>query len=192
MSWMRSPLIAVATATALLAGPAATASAWDTRTLRTWSVTSCLAGWGSLPKTSDVDTASLVTDVRAGHHTCFDRVVIDLSGDPDGYDVRYVPALATEGEGRIVDVRGAARLQIIVRSHAYTADGFVPTYLPADPNEMFSTSGMGAVQQAVWLGSFEGQSVIGLGVRGTLPFRAFTLDDPGPGARLVVDVAHSW
>jgi hypothetical protein len=41
-------------------------------------------------------------------------------------------------------------------------------------------------------GSFEGQTTIGLGVRARLPFRVFTLDGPGNGSRIVIDVAHHW
>jgi hypothetical protein len=33
---------------------------------------------------------------------------------------------------------------------------------------------------------------LGLGVRGRLPFRVFTLDGPGAGSRIVIDVAHRW
>jgi hypothetical protein len=43
-----------------------------------------------------------------------------------------------------------------------------------------------------WAGSFEGYTRIGLGVRGRLPFRVFTLDGPGAGSRIVIDVAHFW
>jgi hypothetical protein len=41
-------------------------------------------------------------------------------------------------------------------------------------------------------GSFEGYTSLGLGVRARLPFQVFTLDGPGSGSRLVVDVAHFW
>lgn len=35
-------------------------------------------------------------------------------------------------------------------------------------------------------------SIINLDVRAGRPFRVFTLDGPGSGSRLVVDVAHRW
>ena len=41
-------------------------------------------------------------------------------------------------------------------------------------------------------GTFEAVTQIGLGVRARLPFRVFTLDGPGNGSRLVIDVAHRW
>ncbi len=43
-----------------------------------------------------------------------------------------------------------------------------------------------------WAGSFEGQTTVGLGVRARLPFRVFTLEGPGDGSRIVVDVARYW
>jgi hypothetical protein len=44
-----------------------------------------------------------------------------------------------------------------------------------------------------WLGSFEGRSDLGLGVRARLPFRAFVLEGSSAHVdRLVIDVAHRW
>jgi hypothetical protein len=43
-----------------------------------------------------------------------------------------------------------------------------------------------------WAGSFKGRSSLVLGVREKLPFRAFSRPGPGAGARVIVDVAHSW
>ena len=40
--------------------------------------------------------------------------------------------------------------------------------------------------------SFEGYTTVGIGVRAQLPFRVFTLNGPGAGSRLVVDVANYW
>jgi hypothetical protein len=82
-------------------------------------------------------------------------------------------------------------MAIVVRAPAYDADG-TPTYQPANPGELTDVSGYRAFRQLAWAGSFEGQSTIGLGVRARLPFRTFTLDGPGTGSRLVVDVAHRW
>ena len=48
------------------------------------------------------------------------------------------------------------------------------------------------IRQVAWAGSFEGQTTIGLGVRARLPMRAFVLNGPGDGLRVVVDVAHRW
>lgn len=155
------------------------------------AATSCPTGWGSGPKTSQVDSTATLSGVRAGRHQCFDRVVLQLDGAPDGYDVRYVNGFTTEGEGRAIAARGAAKLQVIVRSHAYTDAGSA-TWTPARPTELFATTGARTLRQGVWLGSFEGQSAVGVGVRARLPYRVTVVDDPGPGSRLVVDIAHRW
>lgn len=61
------------------------------------------------------------------------------------------------------------------------------TYDPANRDELGDVAGYGTFRQAVWSGSREGTTSIGLGVRARLPFRVFTL----PG-RVGVDGAHFW
>lgn len=154
----------------------------------------CGIWWGSLPKQAGPGTSELgdVTNVRTGRHACFDRVVIDVNGpNPGGYFVEYVDGLVTEGGGFPVSVRGGARLQVTALVPAYDDNGD-PTYLPADTTELRDVTGYRTLRQLVSLGSFEGQTSIGVGVRGRLPFRVFTLAGPGGGSRIVVDVAHRW
>jgi hypothetical protein len=55
-----------------------------------------------------------------------------------------------------------------------------------------NVTGFTTFRQIATGGSFEGQTTFGLGVRARLPFRAFVLAGPGTGARLVIDVAHTW
>ncbi len=146
--------------------------------------------WGSGPKAFPRMTASPITGVRAGRHRCFDRVVIDLATTPaGGWDVAYRP-VEEPGTGDDVVVRGGASIELIVRAPAHTADG-TPTFAPADPDELVPVDGYRTLRQAVFAGTFEGQSTFGLGVRARLPFRVFAIEDAGR-ARLVVDVAHLW
>ncbi|MGG7443971.1 AMIN-like domain-containing (lipo)protein [Zafaria sp. J156] len=149
----------------------------------------CGITWGSLAETRAAMSTAQLTGVRAGRHGCFDRLVFDLRGKARGYDVRYVTAVYTEGEGRRVPLTGAADLQIVVRAPAYTPAGR-PTYLPANRNQAVPVPGYSTFRQVAFLGSFEGQTSFGLGVRARLPFRAFVLDGPGTGSRLFLDVAH--
>jgi len=158
----------------------------------------CGITWGSLPKahsaTYDTD---MVNDVRAGRHTCFDRLVVDLGGQDisfGSYDVRYVPVVRTDGAGEALPVRGDADLQIVLRAPAYDGDGNA-TFAPADRNEVVDVSGYSTFRQLRWGGSYEGYTTMALGVRARLPFRVFTLQgvpqsDFGP--RLVIDVARRW
>ncbi|ADX71993.1 hypothetical protein Asphe3_07940 [Pseudarthrobacter phenanthrenivorans Sphe3] len=152
----------------------------------------CGLVWGSLAKTDGTLAAASVTNVRTGRHYCFDRMVVDLSGPAVGYLVRYVPKVVEDGSGFTVPVRGGARLQVTVKAPAYDPNTGQPTYTPANRAELSNVAGYQTFRQVAWAGSFEGQTNIGLGVRARLPFRVFTLDGPGSGSRLVVDVAHYW
>ncbi|WP_205629695.1 AMIN-like domain-containing (lipo)protein [Jiangella muralis] len=151
----------------------------------------CGLRWGSLPERGAVTETAALTDVRAGRHACFDRLVLDFAGDADGYLVRYVPAVTMDGSGQVVPLRGGADLEVVAVAPAYDDNGH-DTYAPADRRELVRVSGWQTFRQVAWAGSFEGQTTIGLGVRARLPFRVFTLDGPGAGSRLVIDVAHRW
>lgn len=154
------------------------------------SSTACATRWGSLAKEAAPTKTGVVTSVRAGRHTCFDRFVVDIDGDAPGYRVEYVRRLQSDGSGKRVAVEGGAVLRIIVRAPGYDDSGSSTI----DPAAVDSTrlSGFRTFRDVAWAGSFEGQTTIGLGVRARLPMRAFVLDGPGDGSRLVIDVAHRW
>lgn len=153
----------------------------------------CGIVWGSLARTNGTTlTTGTIEGVRAGRHTCFDRLVIDVDQVPQSltYDVRYVDTVRQEGSGRAVPLSGGAALSIVVRAPA-SADG-AATYSPTDATHLVGVTGWDTFRQVALAGSFEGQTTVGLGVRARLPFRVMVLDGPGDGARLVVDVAHRW
>lgn len=147
----------------------------------------CGIRWGSLPETRYPGSTGVVTDVRTGRHACFDRLVLDVSGDVHGYFVRYVEQVRRDGSGALVPVRGGARLEVVVTAPPLATDAW---FLPN--GELLDPRGYRTFRHLAWAGSFEGQSTFGLGVRARLPFRVFTLDGPGAGSRMVVDVAHRW
>lgn len=164
---------AAATALALLAAPATSGAAASTPY--------CGITWGSTPESAGSLQTGKVTGVRAGQHTCYDRLVLDMTGDPAGYDVRYVSTVRAEGSGAPVPVAGGARLAVVAMKGA--------TSVPAMP----SVSGYRTFREARWAGSFEGRTTVALGVRARLPFRTLVLYDAGTDrTRLVVDVAHRW
>ncbi|WP_309405683.1 hypothetical protein [Glutamicibacter sp. PS] len=139
--------------------------------------------WGSLPKTSTAVGYSRLTDLRTGSHSCFDRLVLDLSGSTEGYSVRYVDQLTGIGSGLPVETIGGAQIEIRVDA---------PASWSLDVDPAVQRLYYHTFRQLVWLGSFEGQSKVGLSVRARLPMRVFTLDGPGDGSRLVIDVARNW
>jgi hypothetical protein len=156
----------------------------------------CGITWGSLDKTGTGSSPGpgLVTNLRAGQHECFDRLVFDL-GAPGGapaYSVGYVPVVIADASGEPVPLAGGAFLRIVVRAHDADLNTGVPSYQPADPNHAVNVAGFRTFRQVYYGGSFEGVNTSGLGVRARLPFRVFFLAGPGNGSRLVIDVAHRW
>jgi len=172
-------IVAAVVSTTLGIGAAAQASA-----------PTCHTTWGSLQKTADATSTVRITAVRTGRHPCFDRLVVDLDGDRTGYRVDYVDAVYADGSGQLIPVRGGAILNILVFAPAYDDSG----NFTVDPAKISATNvaGYPTLRDVEWAGSFEGQTTIGLGVRARLPFRVFTLNGPGDGSRLVIDVAHRW
>jgi hypothetical protein len=150
----------------------------------------CGIRWGSLAKQdrAGVVVSDALTNVRAGRHNCYDRLVLDGAS---WARVRYVDQVREDGSGRIVPIRGGARLEIIT-SRADDVQTGSPTYTPPDPAHLVNVAGWRTFRQAAFAGDFEGQTTLGLGVRARLPFRMFVLTAQGRPPRVVVDVAHRW
>ncbi|MDT6983023.1 hypothetical protein ACFSUJ_02315 [Streptomyces lusitanus] len=173
--------LATAAVPAVAAPPAAPAAA-----------TACPTGWGSGDKAAGAATAESVRNVRTGRHDCYDRMVVDVPGAARGdlgYSVRYVDRLHQDGSGRHIPVSGGAVLEVRVTAPAYDPGTGGATY-PARagrPLPGVDLTGYRTFRDARFAGSFEGDTQLGLGVRGRLPFRVQQLD-----GRLVIDVAHTW
>ncbi|WP_199276934.1 AMIN-like domain-containing (lipo)protein [Arthrobacter sp. CAN_A2] len=152
----------------------------------------CDITWGSTAKTASTTLRPApITDVRAGRHACFDRMVVDLRRRTAGYTVQYVDDFTGIASGLSIPLRGGARLSVTVNAPAYNQAGR-PTYRPADTNELVNVAGYTTFRQIAYGGSFEGLTSFGLGVRARLPMRAFVVPGPGAGSRVVIDVAHRW
>ena len=174
------PVSALLLLLGLIVAPAATARPY------------CDIWWGSLPKSSSGDpVVTPITDVRAGRHACFDRMVVDIAGPLQAFQVRYVRSVRNIA-GESVRLRGGAKLRVSVWAPTYDAFTGTPVYQPANPARIVSVRGYRTFRQVRFVDSFEGISTFGLGVRARLPFRAFVLSGPGDGSRLVIDVAHRW
>jgi hypothetical protein len=153
----------------------------------------CGITWGSLSKAADSSEVALLTNVRAGRHACFDRLVLDYADEADGFQVGYVSAIEGIGLPRPVDLRGGALLEILVQTpYGEDAPSFWSGYDPRNPNELVDVAGWRTFRQVSLVEVYESQVTVGLGVRARLPFRVFTLDGPGNGSRIVIDVAHRW
>ena len=165
---MKTPLVTVAAGAVLAAGLVVT-------TPGTADAAGCSVTWGSQAKAVRNATHVTLTAVRAGRHTCFDRLVLDTDRNGAAWSVRYVSAVRDQGRGAVVPLRGGAFLEVVQQSQATRR-------LP-----MPSVAGYTTFRQFGWGGSFEGYTTVGLGVRARLPFRVFTTD-----RHLVIDVAHHW
>jgi hypothetical protein len=205
---IRSALVTVMllTAVAATAAPAAAAPAADRTAAQTAGLSAAAAApycgitWGSLPKYAQINkhTTATIDNLRAGRHECFDRLVIDLgpkqmsgAGQALGYQVRYVKKVTGIASGETVKIAGGAFLSISLNAAAYDLD-YKPTYSPKTPLKAVNVAGFSTFRQVAFLGSFEGQSLVAIGVRAKLPMRVQVLAGPGKGSRLVVDVAHKW
>ncbi|WP_285501884.1 hypothetical protein [Actinokineospora sp. NBRC 105648] len=152
----------------------------------------CGITWGSQAKDQLIPGYGFVVGIRGGQQDCFDRLVFDIaSPGAGGYFVNYVDEVTTDGSGEVVPVRGGAKLQVVARNRSWGDDGQL-TLHPDSWTELVDVTGWRTFRQVTWAGTFEGDTTVGLGVRARLPFRAFTITDPGGRGRLVVDVAHSW
>jgi len=174
-----------------VAGTPAVALASASTSTATTCATST-ARWGSLPKSASPVTSPTIHNVRAGRHTCFDRMVVDLRGKGASYTLRYVSQVRNQGEGAVVPLRGGARLEFVITAPTNDINTGASTYNPANRRELVSVTGFSTFRQIAFGGSFEGYTTIGLGVRARLPMRAFIVNGPGTGSRVVIDVAHRW
>ena len=144
----------------------------------------CGIMWGSQPKATSPGQlwTGNVTRARAGQHACYDRLVFDIAPGSGrlGYNVRYVSELTGPGSGLPIPIRGGAKLQITINAPSTLGTG----------TRTFSD--WRTFRQLKNLGSFEGYTDYGLGVRARLPMRVFVLTNTDGGRRLVIDVAHRW
>ena len=147
----------------------------------------CQVSWGTGDQSSGQSAGphtGRVSDLRAGTHRCYDRIVIDLGpGQQPGYQVRYVAEVHSQGSGNLIPLRGRAQLLVQVDANAR------PSF-PASSRELANVSGFSVLRQVAGAGSFEGVTDIGVGVKGKRPFRVRLLSGPGQDSRLVIDVAR--
>jgi len=164
---------------------------------RAATATYCGITWGSLPKSAPELTASPIAGARVGRHDCYDRLVIDLAGQPaPGYFANYIDGYFNQDTGERVPVAGGAILKVRVLAPGHDAN-----YQPTVPwkfgthivtPEQFSAGGFRTFRDLVYGATYEGETDFVVGLRARLPFRVLKLDGPGGGSRLIIDVAHQW
>ncbi len=179
------------TAVAVAAGlaPVTAASAAPVSSSASAPAPYCKVMWGSQRKTASTGgtTAPGLTNIRAGRHDCYDRLVFDLrrGNAISFYGVNYVPTMYYAAGDSVIPLRGGAKLSIMLSASQRASTG--GTYQCTNCTDLVNVSSYRTFRQVAWAGSYRNTPSIGLGVRARLPFRVFTL----PG-RLVIDVAHHW
>lgn len=136
----------------------------------------CGIQWGSQGKAGGTLSSAPIVDVRAGRHSCYDRMVVDVAGSGGGYFVSYDPGHQPG--------RGGASLDVTVRNPM----GFTP----GNHAEVVDVNGFRTFRRVAGGDTFGGYTNFALEVRARLPYRVFVLAGPGTGSRLVIDVAHRW
>jgi hypothetical protein len=112
------------------------------------------------------------------------------TGEPTTYTVRYVKNVYRPGAGHLVPLRGGAKLEVMLGVREFDDAGHW-AYQPEE-SDIPNVAGYRTLRQIEYAGSSEDTAWIGIGVRARLPFRVFTVDGPGSGSRVVVDIAHRW
>ncbi|WP_137293992.1 AMIN-like domain-containing (lipo)protein [Nocardioides dongxiaopingii] len=139
---------------------------------------------GTGDQAADGTGAGLVlVDVRPARRDGYDRVVLEFSGKgTPGWVLDYVDRARLEGSGDVVDVDGAATLQVFASGTTWPA----PDYYSGPTRLTPQGGGAGGVAEVHVAGTFEGYTQVFVGIDdGPVPFRAFTLTSP---SRLVIDV----
>lgn len=151
----------------------------------TTTIAPCPAVGDTEPKASDdpLLMSSLVgTDIRAGAHPCFERVVIELGGTGDfpGWSVEYVDDPVRLGESdEFVEIAGSATVQITMRMWmpSMEGDGY-------DGPIQFVPDNVFHILEIRETENFEGMCIWSIGLDAEYPFTVGILHDP---ERLVID-----
>jgi hypothetical protein len=156
---------------------------------------SLVDSWTTAPDDGGLTyTPAPLSQVRAGRHACYDRVVFDVEGaDPVGFFASYVPVVRADGSGEEVPVAGTAALEVVVRA-AYLGSDDPTTWqeMPRTGDDLMATSELAqwnALRGVAFAGSFEGQTTFAVGVQGKRAFRVWTLASAN-GQRVILDIAH--
>ena len=124
-----------------------------------------------------------VLDLRYAAHDDFDRVVIDLRGDPrPDYRTGYARRFHYDGSGKLVPIRGASGLWIGLTADGHDANGNNLYTGPRIARPRFET-----LKALAIAGDFEGQVTFVFALRHRADYRIQHLSNP---SRMVIDFRH--
>lgn len=149
---------------------------------RTSNESGPLTGSQPLDVLPEDDTEMTVSEVRAGSHGGFDRIVVELDGEgAPGWYVSTDKAPTADGSGLPISYEGDTALVIDVRGVQ------MPTDATGDPAPVHNAA-EGVVHSVDVQGVFEGMQRIVIGLADDNPsYKVTLLDSP---TRIVVDVTR--
>lgn len=137
------------------------------------------------PATSSTQPSTpVMTNIRTGLNTGFDRVVLDMSGPRPEVSYQLVDELIADGSGEIVWLTGEFFISVTATPAAAHDTNGNPTYTGP---QKFRTRNLRNVMAVAVVGDFEANLTIGLGTRYQSWVRVFTLAAP---TRVIIDVGH--
>jgi hypothetical protein len=127
---------------------------------------------------------SVLTEIRAGRHGRYERLVLEFTAPYGAVQVRYVPVVRADPSGQVVPLRGRSFLEVVIRGAAagHAAAPITPYLGPAT-----LTPGYPVLRQVSACGDFESVLSLGAGLSRTAGFRVQQLTGPD---RLMLDVAE--
>jgi hypothetical protein len=125
----------------------------------------------------------VVTNLRAGRHARYDRVVVDISGALTGYRVGYVSKLVGGESGKPIHLQGNAFLAVRLSPAVAHGEAGHPLYMGPRRQVL----GMPMLLGTALTEDFEDNVSFGLALERHTDFRVFTLSGP---SRLVIDIRH--
>jgi hypothetical protein len=138
------------------------------------------------PATSATTQPSVpvMTGIRTGLNTGFDRIVLDMSGPRPNVSYQLVDELIADGSGEIVWLTGEHFISVTANPAAAHDGNGNPTYTGP---QKFRTRNLRNVMAVAVVGDFEANLTIGLGTRYQSWVRVLTLASP---TRVIIDVGH--
>lgn len=131
----------------------------------------------------DEPSRLVVTDVRAGSHSGFDRVVFDLEGEGEpGWFIDLTKSAAQQGSGTPITFTGTSALNVNIDGTIY------PFEAGRELPNLSTSEGAGNITEVISAGTFEGRSQFIVGLNNAVPYSVQVLDNP---KRLVIDLVQS-
>ena len=138
-----------------------------------------------VPVASAQSTPTL-SNIRTGRHADFDRVVLDMSGQPSEHRAMEVTTVENCGSGNPIAMPGSNEiLHVVLFGAAAHDENGNPTYTGS---RNFAPSGLTNVKRVALTCDFEATLGIAVGYdRAAAWHRVFTLTSPN---RVVIDIGH--